>query len=544
MKDELSTYYGTLLDGSYECVDRIVLNAYNSLCCSPGGFRKWWRILANGSETNLDNAHLMRLAGRLSRRVRAFAKAKDIPLIACAAGEKKYLIAEEYLEAHPSVRDLFLILVSRAIAPVWNVEKSPDGKIRNLSKKQPFVNHYSFHIMDRDWGHITIKMSGHPPFGAQVILNGHEYVACGATKAEINFTKEGNCFTIVSNAADLARVADTLSDSRTIGRLTQVCERWIYFCLWFALSPEDQQRTGWRYDYSVYQVEYSRNLLFHLGGQMDQVFQGMIDRTRARLDIPQLKTIFGAKKRPQKNRKKKARLEVVVERPAYNLTVLKLHFGKLTLKAYTKGERVLRFEAIVHNTAELGCGRSLPKFPDIVARLMRMLERFLNNLHCLGVCFVSDDTLNHLPMPSQVGSTRVGGVDLNKPRMRAALAAVLTLSPSPKGFIVSEFASKVQSITKQSDCQYGKRHAAYDLKKLRGKKLLEIAGRRYNTTAEGLRTIAVLSVLRDKVIEPLLAGTGKLKRGRKPKNWSRIDEHYQTLCTNMQCLLKDLGVAA
>jgi hypothetical protein len=25
--------------------------------------------------------------------------------------------------------------------------------------------------MDPDWGHLTIKMSGHPPFGAQVILN-------------------------------------------------------------------------------------------------------------------------------------------------------------------------------------------------------------------------------------------------------------------------------------------------------------------------------------------------------------------------------------
>jgi hypothetical protein len=59
----------------------------------------------------------------------------------------------------------------------------------------PYVNHYSFHIRDRDWGHLTIKISGHPPFPAQVILNGHEYVACQARKAGIVFTKEGNCFT-------------------------------------------------------------------------------------------------------------------------------------------------------------------------------------------------------------------------------------------------------------------------------------------------------------------------------------------------------------
>jgi len=543
MKDNLSSYYADLLDGTYDCVDRIVLNAYNSLCCSPGGFRKWWRSFA-GSDANLDNAHLMRLAGRFSRRVRAFAKAKGILLIDCASGEKKHLIADEYLRDHPNVRGLFLILVSRAIAPVWDVEKSPNGTIRNLSRKQPFINHYSFHIMDFEWGHITIKMSGHPPFGAQVILNGHEYVACRARKTRMRFTKEGNCFTIVSNTADLARVADTLSDSRTVGRLTQVCERWIYFCLWFALNPEDQQRSGWHYDYSVYQVEYSQNLLFHRGGQMDQIFQGIIDRTRARLDIPRLKTIFGAKHRPQKNRKKKARVEVVVERPMYNLTVMKLHFGKLTLKAYTKGECVLRFEAIVHNTAELGCGRSLIKFPYIIARLTGMLQRFLNNFHCLGVCFVSDDTLNQLPLPSQVGSTRVGGIDLNKSRMRSALAAVLALSLSPKGFIVSEFASKVQSISGLSDSQYGKRRAAYDLKKLRGKKLLEIFGRRYKGTAEGLRTIAAISVLRDRVIQPLLAGAGKLKTGKRNKNWSSIDEHYRILCINMQYLFKDLGFAA
>jgi hypothetical protein len=33
--------------------------------------------------------------------------------------------------------------------------------------------------------------------------------------------------------------------------------------------------------------------------------------------------------------------------------VFKLHFGRLTGKAYTKGGRVLRFDAIAHNTAEL-----------------------------------------------------------------------------------------------------------------------------------------------------------------------------------------------
>jgi len=71
MSDEFSRYYTALLDGSYDCVDRIVLNGYFRLGYSPGGFRTWWRNLHQGSDADLDNAHLMRMAGRLGRRVRA-----------------------------------------------------------------------------------------------------------------------------------------------------------------------------------------------------------------------------------------------------------------------------------------------------------------------------------------------------------------------------------------------------------------------------------------------------------------------------------------
>ena len=62
---------------------------------------------------------------------------------------------------------------------------------------------------------------------------------------------------------------------------------------------------------------------------------------------------------------------------------------KLTLKIYTKGERVLRIEAVAHNTRELNCGRSLEKFPELVRRLKSMLERFADALSCIDQCFCS-----------------------------------------------------------------------------------------------------------------------------------------------------------
>ena len=41
--DEFTSYHEELLDGSYDCVDRIVVNAYFEFAQSAGGFRSGWR---------------------------------------------------------------------------------------------------------------------------------------------------------------------------------------------------------------------------------------------------------------------------------------------------------------------------------------------------------------------------------------------------------------------------------------------------------------------------------------------------------------------
>ena len=95
----------------------------------------------------------MRMAGRFARRVRAAAQAHRIPVIDCTRGERKHRIAEEYLDTDVVGVGVFLILVARAVAPVWQVRRSANGVITNLEKKKAFVNHYPFHIMDPAWGH-------------------------------------------------------------------------------------------------------------------------------------------------------------------------------------------------------------------------------------------------------------------------------------------------------------------------------------------------------------------------------------------------------
>jgi hypothetical protein len=158
--------------------------------------------------------------------------------------------------------------------------------------------------------------------------------------------------------------------------------------------------------------------------------------------------------------------------------------------------------------------------------------------------FLTDGILDELPTGSMLGATRVGGIDLNKPRMHDALSAALALAPAPNGFTAAEFTAKVHALTGTSDLDYSVRQAAYDLRKLRGKQLVDKPGRtrRYHIGAPAARTIAALLTLRDQFIAPILAGVRSPRMGRKPAHWTRVDRDYERIRIDMQTLFNDLAI--
>ncbi|MGE5295184.1 MAG: hypothetical protein ACM3VT_10185, partial [Solirubrobacterales bacterium] len=230
-------------------------------------------------------------------------------------------------------------------------------------------------------------------------------------------------------------------------------------------------------------------------------------------------------------------------------TVFKIHCGSLTLKMYTKGARVLRIEVIVHNVRDQQrWHRSLSALPEIAGHLKDILERFLAVVRCVDAATLDDGTLEALPMASQVGRSRLAGIDLNRPRMVAVLQAVVALSSLPSGLSSRELAAKVRQLTGQSEADYGPRQASYDLRKLRGKRLVERVGksRRYQGTEPGLRTMAAIGLVREKVLTPILAKACKpephplLRR----ENRTCLEDHYEAIQQEVRKLLRTLKIPA
>ena len=120
----------------------------------------------------------------------------------------------------------------------------------------------------------------------------------------------------------------------------------------------------------------------------------------------------------------------------------------------------------------------------------------------------------------------------------------MALSLQPGGFTSGDLAVKVQERLHRSAEDYQPRQAAYDLKKLRGKKLVSKIGksRLYTAPAEGLRTLVALGMLRDKVLKPVLRIRNL--QGPAPRNDNPVDHHYYNLRQEMWRLFKTLKIAA
>ena len=141
--DEFSQYYAELLEGIYDCVDRIVLNAFFPMGQTGGGMRSWWRQL-NGDDSQLDDKHLREMAGTFSRRLHAFCAKQGIPIIEAGSGERKHELAEPHVPKDPTFRGLFLVITGNAQAPIWEVKRNIAGQITEIRhrKNWPFVKHY------------------------------------------------------------------------------------------------------------------------------------------------------------------------------------------------------------------------------------------------------------------------------------------------------------------------------------------------------------------------------------------------------------------
>ena len=168
--------------------------------------------------------------------------------------------------------------------------------------------------------------------------------------------------------------------------------------------------------------------------------------------------------------------------------------------------------------------------------------------------FIADGLLDRLPTPAQIGATRVGGVDLNKPptchsgsRLRGPHPGRAVRGPGAVrrvGLLHRRRVHRqVHAITGHTG--YTVWQAAYLLRKLRGNELITKPGRtrRYHLQPRTAGSIAALLTLREHVSHRSSSASAA-PHETQTATWTSVDHDDEKIRVDMQTRFQELGIRA
>ena len=193
----------------------------------------------------------------------------------------------------------------------------------------------------------------------------------------------------------------------------------------------------------------------------------------------------------------------------------------------------------MHNTRELRCRPQPGELPEIITRSQVWPTGSPPPPTAPISASSPMATLDELPLPVRIGATRTGGIDLNKPRIRAALAGTLALAAAPR-------------LHRRRSHRQGALHERAGRLHQPASRLRSSQAPRQGTRGQACQDTPLSHPARRspdhrrsaRIARPRpRAGARRTRRGRKPAHWTVTGQDYETLRIGMQTLLHDLGIA-
>ena len=436
--------------------------------------------------------------------IRGFARNHGLPMVDFVKGQRKDDVMHEHLAAFTADEGVLFIGRAQEKAGVFRTEKRCDSAGVSypwIVKSTAMVNQWYFYCVDTDFGPFFLKFSSYFPYTAKLCLNGNEYAKRQAGKAGIGFTALDNGFATCENPAAVQAICDDLSAEKIDALLRK----------WLRILPhpftDTDQDTGYRYDISILQAEFSLTQTLHrpVDGRIffDQVIRDNLDIGRPdQVSLIFDRRIRGGRKRPTPGR---FRTRIITDGVTPSLHI---DYKTSKIKQYHKLGRALRTETSINDTRDFAIGKRLHNLPAL-----RQIG-FTANRRLLRVQTISHDpadgataiTATCHPVTTDTG-TRVAGLRLTDPRAHALLATLCQFRLQPAGFTNHDLRQHVGPLLGHTPDQITTSQASYDLRRLRVHGLItRIRGtHRYQVTDTGLHHALFLTRLHDRFLRTGLA---------------------------------------
>jgi hypothetical protein len=479
-----------------ECIDRIYLNGYIPNLQMPGQLVKF---LHHRGYDIPSPAILAKMTTAYKAAVEAFAQEHGIPLIHFEPGVRKEDIAAEYRERHGEQEGVVFIGIAQEKAYAFKAQKRVVGRqvFFDYSRQSVFVNHYYFYLQDRDFGPAFIKVCTYAPYGVKMCLNGNEWAKRQLQQRGIAFEPLDNGFLSCDDPDTLQEICDQLGPEQFQAFFT----KWQARLPW-RLTPEDQ-RAGYQYRLSIWQVEFSRTQVFDDPARGRQWFEAVI---RDNLDVgrpDRIQLVF--ERRVTKNTPGLFRTQVIVDGVNPSLHA---YYKKTHVKQYFKENRALRTETTINNTRDFYVNKDISNLP-FLQQLGRQINRRLLDAQRISYnCVLSAQSLERIVQPTVTeDGQRAPALRLGQPRVMALLSALTSFVHIPHGFTNKTLRKQIADLLGSDGTPYETSQMSYDLRRLRKKGMIWRIpdSYRYRLTTYGLKVALFFTKLDARIFRQFLA---------------------------------------
>jgi len=197
--------------------------------------------------------------------------------------------------------------------------------------------HYYFYFIDPEYGLCYLRVPTWAPFRLQFYTNGHNLLANKLHKQGIPVTQVENTFLEIGDFEK----AQALSDNIRVENLHNACDIFAQrYCPVF-------QRYGLSYRWTVSQVEYATDIIFHKQADLQAIYEPLIRTAVHSVKPEHIASFLGQK------------LDVRYQGECGNNfdtrilgTRIKHHMGAVAIKMYDKLGIVLRIETTVNDLSQ------------------------------------------------------------------------------------------------------------------------------------------------------------------------------------------------
>jgi hypothetical protein len=353
-----------------------------------------------------------------------------------------------------------------------SVPKHPtnDPNYRILAHQRSRFTHYYFYVRDEVLGPIVIRVASFFPFHATYWLNGHSFIERELNRSQVGFRKNDNAFLAVDDVAALQAAADRLSPAI----IRQQLDYWTLI-LGPKFSNKERGAMSLSRFYSIAQIEYCRNFIFKRHFPIHKIFERSCEIGLWRLTANRISEIFGVRL----NKRLRGKLATVIDQIEHGHHVFRAYWKNAFLKQYEKFSRFLRNEICSNNLRDFGLKKGLDHLDAVRQRFQIITDRFAGfQAQCLNI-HVDFPLLQRLALPITLGSVRYPGIKIHDARVIRLLEVLLHGGNTVGGWTAKQIHEAVLTTFQLTAKTYGLNQLRYDLRKLKGHRLLERDGRRY-----------------------------------------------------------------